>query len=100
IEKGLEELGGEGYVLSQEMIHEIGRQLEQIESMKAFFSKQDHVREFRVIAAWVEDMPSQAKQIRQIRIILDERGEVLPNASPELLEISGKISQAENRLNR
>lgn len=100
VDEGLQHLAVEGYVLPQETIHEIGRQLEQIENLIKFFSKTDHVRDYTSIAAWIAGINSNAKLIKRIRSIIDEKGEVRPDASPELLTISRAIESSETKLNR
>lgn len=100
LDEELQHLAVEGYVLAQEIIHEIGRQLEQVELLIKFFSKPDHVRDYTSIAAWVGAFQSQTKLIKRIRSILDEKGDMRPDASPELLSISRNIDTAESRLNK
>lgn len=93
-------LAVEGYVLPQEDIHEIGRQMEQVHLVHRFFEKPDNRRDYKNIFAWTQQAADPVKLIRQIRTILDEKGDVRHDASPELLTIA-KAREAEvSRLNR
>src|SRR5688572_2997262 len=93
-------LAVEGYVLPQEDIHEIGRQMEQVHLVHRFFEKPDNRRDYKSIYAWTQQATDPVKLIRQIRAILDEKGDVRNDASPELLSIA-KAREAEvSRLNR
>jgi len=100
IRDALRRLAVDGYVLAQEEIHEIGRQLEQVETLFRFFEKPDNRRDYPAIHAWLLALVPPAKWIKEIRRILDEKGDVRPNASPELQSIARSIEYEEGRLNR
>jgi DNA mismatch repair protein MutS2 len=96
----LKRLSVEGYVLAQDEIHEVGRQLEQTELLFRFFEKPDNRRDYPAIHAWIGHLEHPGKLIKEIRRILDEKGDVRPNASPELQAIARNIEYEEGRLNR
>ena len=100
VAESLEHLAIDGYVLPQEDIHEIGRQMEQVKLIHQFFSKPDTRRDYPEIFQWTLLAADPANLIKPIRAILDEKGEVRPNASPELLAISRSIETEASRLNR
>ncbi len=95
-----EHLAVDGFVLAQDEIHEMGRQMEQVQLIHQFFSKPDHSREYPVISEWTMRAADPSKLIRQIRTILDEKGEVRPDASPELLAIARAREAEVSRLNK
>ncbi len=96
----LDHLLVDGYVLPQEDIHEIGRQMEQVQLIHMFFSKPDHRRAYPAIAEWTERASDPTKMLKAIRTILDEKGDVRPDASPELLSISRAKDAEAAKLNR
>ncbi len=96
----LDHLVVEGYVLPQEDIHEMGRQMEQVHQLFLFFQNPDWKREFPSILRWLNRVADPSSHIRQIRKILDEKGEVRPDASPQLLSISRSKDAEISRLNR
>ena len=96
----LEHLSIDGYVLPQEDLHEIGRQMEQVLLLYRFFEKQENKRDYPVIHAWTSRAVQPAPLLKPIRAILDEKGEVRPDASPELLSIARALDQEASRLNR
>jgi DNA mismatch repair protein MutS2 len=96
----LDHLAVEGFVLSQEELHEMGTQLEQAQRLFPFFQNADWKREFPSILTWLSRIVDPANQIRRIRSILDEKGDVRPNASPALLSISSAREAEVARLNR
>ena len=81
-------------------IDEIGRQMEQVKLIHQYFSKPDTRRDYPEIFQWTLLAADPANLIKPIRAILDEKGEVRPNASPELLAISRSIETEASRLNR
>jgi len=100
ITTAINHLAIEGYVLPQEDIHEVGRQMEQVQRLFTFFQNPDWKREFPNILSWLSRVSDPSKLIRQVRIILDDKGDVRPDASPQLLTIS-RAKEAEGaRLNR
>jgi len=96
----LDHLAVDGYVLPQEDIHEIGRQMEQVQLIHQFFSKPDNRRDYPEIHQWTIMAVDPTKLLKPIRTILDEKGDVRPNASPELLTIARSIETEAARLNR
>jgi DNA mismatch repair protein MutS2 len=88
IATALEHLSIEGYVLPQEDIHEMGRQMEQVHSLFTFFQNTDWRREFPSVLLWLHRVSDPSKLIRHIRKVLDEKGDVRPDASPQLLSLS------------
>ena len=96
----LDHLLVDGYVFPQEDIHEIARQMEQVQLIHLFFSKSDHRREYPAIAHWTERTIDPTPLVKAIRAILDEKGEVRPDASPELLAISRARDAEAAKLNR
>ena len=96
----LDQLMIEGYVLLQEEIHELGRQMEQVQNVHVFFSKPERRREFPALQEWTLSTSDPTKLIVLIRKILDEKGEIRPNASPELLSITKSIESEQSRLNK
>ena len=93
-------LAVEGYVLPQEDIHEIGRQMEQVHLIHRFFEKPDNRRDYKIIAEWCHHAADPVKLIKQIRIILDEKGDVRHDASPELIVIARDRDAEVSKLNR
>jgi len=93
-------LAVEGYVLPQEDIHEIGRQMEMVQSIHRFFDKPDNRRDYKTIAEWTNIAPDPSKLIKQVRAILDDKGDVRIDASPELLAISRAREAEVSKLNR
>lgn len=100
IADALMHLAVDGYVLGQEDLHEIGRQMEQVETLHRFFAKPDHQRDFPAIADWRLRAIDPVKLIKALRLVLDETGQVKPDASPLLLEISRSIDSENARLGR
>ncbi len=98
--ESLEHLLVDGYVMPQEDLHEMARQMEQVEEIHLFFSKPDHRRTYPVVARWTERAADPSALIKAIRAILDVNGDVRPDASPELLAISRAKEAEEARLNR
>ncbi|HJW27727.1 MAG TPA: hypothetical protein VJ508_00585, partial [Saprospiraceae bacterium] len=100
ITTAIEHLPIEGFVLAQAEIHELGRQLEQIQTIHDFFYKSERRNSFSSVFAWIAHQESPSGMIRAIRIILDEKGEVRPDASPQLLSIARSKDEESLRLNR
>jgi len=100
VSTALDHLGIEGYVLSEEDIHEIGKQMEQVQRLFSFFQNPDWKREFPSILTWLNRVSEPSKLIKQIRAILDEKGDVRPDASAQLLSISRAKEAEVSRLNR
>ena len=100
VAEAIEHLGIEGYVLAQEDIHEIGRQMEQVQLLHRFFDKPDNRRDYPDIFQWTLKAADPTKLLKPLRVILDEKGDVRPNASPELLSISRAMEAEVSRLNR
>ncbi len=98
--ESLDHLLVDGYVLPQEDIHEIGRQMEQVQQIHFFFAKPDHRRAFPAIFQWTDRAVDPSSMIKVIRKILDEKGDVKPDASPELLAISRAKEAEASKLNR
>lgn len=93
-------LAVEGYVLPQEDIHEIGRQMEMVQLIHRFFDKPDHRRDYKTIAEWINVALDPSKLSKQIRTILDDKGDVRNDASPELLAIARAREAEVSKLNR
>src|SRR6187401_344471 len=100
VSMALDHLAIEGYVLSEEDIHEIGKQMEQVHRLFSFFQNPDWKREFPSILAWLSRVSDPSKLIKQIRSILDEKGDIRPDASAQLLSISRAKEAEVSRLNR
>jgi DNA mismatch repair protein MutS2 len=100
VSESVEHLAIDGYVLPQEDIHEIGRQMEQVQLIHRFFEKPDNRRDYPVIHQWTFLASDPSKLIKLIRIILDEKGDVKPDASPELLSIARAREAEVSRLNK
>jgi DNA mismatch repair protein MutS2 len=100
INLALEHLAIDGYVLTQEEIHEIGRQLEQVQALFKFFLKQENRRDFPNIFNWTSACSDPALWVKLIRALLDEKGDVRPDASPELIAIVKSMESEMSRLNR
>ncbi len=96
----LDHLLVDGYALPQEDLHEIGKQMEQVQQLHLFFSKQDNQRSYPAIAQWTALAADPTLMLKAIRTILDEKGDVRPNASPELLAISRAKEAEASKLNR
>src|SRR6187549_1404618 len=100
VAEAVEHLAIDGYVLDQVDIHEIGRQMEQVQLIHRFFEKPDNRRDYPNIYQWVALAADPSKLLKPIRVILDEKGAVRPDASPELLSIARSIETEASRLNR
>ena len=100
VAESIQHLSIDGYVLPQEDLHEIGRQMEQVQQIHRFFEKPDHRRDYAALLPWISKAIDPSRQIKQIRSILDEKGDVRPDASPELLRISRAREEEVSRLNR
>lgn len=100
IHQSIEHLSIEGFVLPQEDIHEIGRQAEQIQSIHSFFGKPENRKTFPVLANWGLRTSDPSQIIREIRRIIDVKGDVRPDASPELLNIARELDAEAAKLNR
>ena len=96
----IDHLAIEGYVLPQEDLHEMGRQLELVNALFPFFQKTEYKREFPNVARWTSRIIEPASLIKSIRRILDEKGDVRPDASAQLLSISKAKDEEIFRLNR
>ncbi len=100
VNTSLEHLAIEGYVIPQEDIHEMGKQMEQVRLVHQFFEKPDYRRDYPTIYQWTTRALNPALLIKKIRVIIDEKGDVRPDASPELLSISRSIETEASKLNR
>ena len=100
IATALDHLSIEGYVLPQEDLHEMGRQMEQVQSLFTYFQNTDWRKEFASVHSWLNRVSDPSKQIKQIRSILDEKGDVRPDASAQLLSLSRAKEAEVARLNR
>ena len=100
VAEAVEHLAVDGYVLDQVDIHEIGRMMEQVQLIHRFFEKPDNRRDYPNIYQWVLLAADPSKLLKQIRVILDEKGAVRPDASPELLTIARSIETEASRLNK
>ncbi|MEP6645669.1 MAG: Smr/MutS family protein, partial [Saprospiraceae bacterium] len=100
VSTSIEHLSIDGFVLPQEDTHEIGKQMEQIRLVHQFFEKPDYRRDYPTVSQWTSQAINPTSLIKHIRIILDEKGEVKPDASPELLSISRAIETEASKLNR
>ena len=96
----VEHLAIDGYVLPQEDIHEIGKQMEQVQLIHRFFDKPENKRDYPTLSQWTFQVPNQSLLIKQIRIIIDDKGNVKPDASPELLAIAKAMEAEASKLNR
>ena len=96
----VEHLAIEGFTLSQEELHEIGRQLEQSMQVHKFFEKPENRRDFTRLEKWSSRIINPSSLIKLIRAILDDKGAVRPNASEELLSISKSIEAEASKLNK
>ncbi|MEO6130758.1 MAG: Smr/MutS family protein [Saprospiraceae bacterium] len=96
----IEHLAIEGFVIPQEDIHEIGKQMEQVRLVHQFFEKPDYKREYPSISQWTSQKANPSSLIKQVRRIIDEKGDVKPDASPELLSISRAMEAEASKLNR
>ncbi|MGB3081130.1 MAG: hypothetical protein WBB31_18760, partial [Saprospiraceae bacterium] len=77
----LEHLSIEGYVIPQEDIHEMGKQMEQVRLVHQFFEKPDYRRDYPTISQWTAQALNPSTLIKKIRVIIDEKGDVRPDAS-------------------
>jgi DNA mismatch repair protein MutS2 len=100
VSEAIDHLAVEGFVLPQDDLHEIGRQLEQVQTIHRFFEKTDNRRDFKNLVSWIDGKASPVKHIARIRSILDVKGDVKPDASPELISISRSIEAEASRLNK
>lgn len=100
INLSVEHLSIDGFVLPQEDIHEIGRQMEQVQQIHRFFEKPDNIRDYKSISYWTSHAPDPSKLSKQIRTVLNEKGEVRPDASPELLAVAKMMDAEASKLNK
>ena len=100
ISTAVDHLAIDGYVLSQEEIHEMGHQLEMVQSVHRYFEKPDFRRDYPSLYGWTKQAQDPSAQIKSIRRIIDERGDIRPDASPELQRISRAKDEEITRLNR
>lgn len=100
VTNSLEHLSIDGYVLPQEDLHEIGRQMEQVLALFRFFEKPENKRDYPAIFSWTLSVAHPAALLKSIRAILDDKGDVRPDASPELLSIARALDTEAARLNR
>lgn len=100
VASAIEHLGIEGYTLAQEELHEIGQQLSMVASIHRFFEKADHRRDYPVLSAWVRAAADPSSLIKLIRRVIDEKGDIKPDASPELQRIARARDEEVTRLNR
>ncbi len=96
----VEHLAIDGYVIPQEEIHEIGKQMEQVRLIHHFFEKPDYRRDYPAINLWTSHAVNPAALIKQIRTIIDEKGNVRPDASSELLSIARAMEAEASKLNK
>ncbi len=96
----VQHLGIDGYVLQAEELHEIGRQLEQVHLVHSFFSGSEHRRDYPALLPWTTKTADPKNLIKRIRALLDDKGEIRPDASPELLRISRAREEEMARLHR
>ena len=100
VAESVEHLAIDSYVLPQEDIHEIGKQMEQVKLTHQFFEKPDYRRDYPSIYVWTSHAANPVALIKQIPTIIDERGNVRPDASPELLTIARTMEAETSKLNR
>ncbi len=100
VNESIDHLLIDGFTLPQEDIHEIGVQLEQVLIVHRFFDKPDNKRDYKSLAEWTLLAADPARLIKQIRAILDPKGDVKPDASPELLAISRAMEAEALKLNK
>ena len=100
VTEAVEHLAVDGYVLDQLDIHEIGRMMEQVQLIHRFFEKPDNRRDYPTIFQWITMAADPSKLLKPIRVILDEKGAVRPDASPDLLSIARAMEAEASRLNK
>ncbi len=100
VSESIEHLSIDGYVLPQEDIHEMGKQMEQVRLVHQFFEKPDYRRDYPTLNQWPSQALNPSSLIKQIRAIIDEKGNVRPDASPELLSIAKEMEAEASKLNR
>lgn len=99
IDEAIEHLSIDGFVPEQEALHEMCRQMEQVQSVFDFFQKPDNKRDYKNIASWLQ-MPAPGKHIQKIRSVIDIKGDIRSDASPELMSIARNIEVESSRLNK
>lgn len=100
VEAALPLLAKEGYVLDVEDIKNIYRLITIGKNLKEHFSKQTIQQMYPLLHEVIETFVIQPSLLKEIDRVLDEKGEVRPDASPELLAISKEIRSKERALDR
>ena len=99
VSEDLKTLAIEGYVLSEESIKNIGRVLKLMKNIFAFF-KGNRRNTYPNLFNIIRDVPFDPGLTQSIDKVLDEDGNIRPDASPELLRIRRMIGSKQKELDR
>lgn len=90
LKEELDQLKIAGYVLTIESIQKLAKLFEIVLHLKKYFVKGKQAK-YNILFNYVESLYETDDWVKSIHKILDEDGEVRPNASPELVKISRSI---------
>ncbi len=88
-----EKIRVEGAFLSEAELHQILLSLQTVFSVIGYFNEREG--RYPNLEALFEHLPVEKKIIRNIETVIDEKGKIRPNASPELQNITAGIAKAE-----
>lgn len=88
----------EGVFLSEEEFHQLALSLTTVFAVLQYF--QDRVGQYPNLEVLFDNLPAQRSLLQAIARVIDEKGKMRRNASPELLRLSEAISKAEQEAHR
>lgn len=99
VSEELKMLSIEGYVLSEESLKNIGRVLKLMKNIFSFF-KGNRKHTYANLYKIIEDVLYDPELVQSIDKVLDEEGNIRPDASPELLRIRKLIGSKQKELDK
>lgn len=88
----------EGYVLSVEAIRRIYMHIQQAKHLNEYFDKDENKSDYPLLFKIFSIIDIDPELLKEIDRVLDDQGEVRPDASPELLKIHRAIRNREREL--
>lgn len=100
VAKDMPLLRKEGYVLEIEAIQRIHRIIQQGVDIVSYFQEQEKIESFPLLYEITKQIDIDTSLIKEIDRVIDEEGNVKPNASAELLRVSKMIRSKEREMDR
>jgi DNA mismatch repair protein MutS2 len=89
-----EKIRVEGTFLTEAELHQVLLSLQTVFSVISYFNEREG--RYPNLEALFEHLPIEKKIIKSIEAVIDEKGKIRPNASPELQTITSNIAKAES----